>query len=276
MINTAEKIYQDLDVQLALIEQEQVILLKRAELSMLSCENALEELRKIVFYKKVKTVNEEITFFKKIKPRFFSLLIYYAKVVAFEKAKLPGNKLYQLSFLEKAQQSIENFYEENRDFHTYYITGSTSLDDRYFVRNKLDTHMVIDEYYVYLDRSFSTFHETMIARFLAYKRLSELIEQERHLLLSSPNQPENSQGAITWTDNKTSLIELLYALNTAGTFNRGTIELKELANSFSKNFNIDLGDFYRTWSEIKLRKEPTKFLDTLKFTLENRIKQDME
>lgn len=276
MINTAEIIYQDLDLQLALIEQEQITLLKKAERSMIACEMALEELRKKVFSKKVKTLHDEITFFKRIKPRFLSLLIYYAKVVTFEKVKLPSNKSYQLNFLEKAQRSIEDYFEENKDFHTYYLTGSISLDDRYFVRNKLDSHMVIDEFYVQMDRSFSTYHEIMIARFLAYKRLSQLIEKERHLLVSIPNQPENSQAAITWTDNKTALIELLYALNTAGTFNRGTIELKELAKALSKSFNVDLGDFYRTWSEIKLRKEPTKFLDTLKLTLENRIKQDME
>ena len=63
---------------------------------------------------------------------------------------------------------------------------------------------------------------------------------------------------------------------TAGSFNRGTLELKELAETISEIFNIELGDFYRTWAEIKLRKEPTKFLDNLKILLENRIKEDLK
>lgn len=59
-------------------------------------------------------------------------------------------------------------------------------------------------------------------------------------------------------------------------FNRGTLELKELAETISQIFNIELGDFYRTWAEIKLRKESTKFLDTIKFTLESKIKADLQ
>lgn len=276
MLNRADKIYKNLDDQLKLIELEQPIILRRAELSIVACEQALEQLKLLFSTKKMKSLEEEITFFKKIKPRFSEQLIYNVRVLTIEKEKPHGNKLAQLQFLEKEQKAIDQYFEKNRDFYTYYHSGSTSLDDRYFVRNKLDAHMTIDEYYFHMDRSFTTFHDVKIARILAYKRISEMIKEERQQLETNQSNDNVFHSPITWTDNKVALIELLYALNTAGTFNRGTVELKELAKALSKSFNIDLGDFYRTWSEIKIRKEPTKFLDSLKITLENRIKADME
>jgi len=62
-----------------------------------------------------------------------------------------------------------------------------------------------------------------------------------------------------------ALIELIYALHTEGVFNNGTSELKEVTSFFESTFNVDLGQFNRTFLEIRSRKcERTKFLNTLK------------
>ncbi|AYO58003.1 hypothetical protein CO230_07615 [Chryseobacterium sp. 6424] len=65
---------------------------------------------------------------------------------------------------------------------------------------------------------------------------------------------------------------MLYALHADGVFNNGAVELKDVAENFEKLFNIDLGQFHRTFLEIRIRKSSkTKFLDTLKDTLEKRM-----
>jgi hypothetical protein len=96
------------------------------------------------------------------------------------------------------------------------------------------------------------------------------IEEAKHV------QVPIASSNLKWTDSKVSLTVLIYALHSAPSFNNGNIELKEIGLAFSKLCNIDLGDFYRTWAEIKLKKDPTKFLDILKVALENRIKADMQ
>ena len=82
----------------------------------------------------------------------------------------------------------------------------------------------------------------------------------------------NNQTKLFWTDNKTDLIELIYALHSSGAINSGTVDIKELASSFEQMFNIELGDYYRTFLEIKSRKiNQTKFIDKIKDSLTNKM-----
>ena len=68
-------------------------------------------------------------------------------------------------------------------------------------------------------------------------------------------------------------MELIYAAQATGCFNNGKADIKELAIYFARVFNIDLGDFYRNFLEIKNRQNPTKFLELLKDNLIKKIEQ---
>lgn len=73
---------------------------------------------------------------------------------------------------------------------------------------------------------------------------------------------------MNWTGSKTSLVELIYALYHQSVFDNGNADVKRIMKSFEVAFNIDLGDFYHTFLEIKSRKiNRTKFLDTLRDNL---------
>ena len=68
-----------------------------------------------------------------------------------------------------------------------------------------------------------------------------------------------------WTGSKTDLIEFIYALQCSGVVNSGTADIKELAVVFEQIFNIELGNYYHTFIEIRARKiNSTKFIDKLK------------
>lgn len=55
-------------------------------------------------------------------------------------------------------------------------------------------------------------------------------------------------------------MELIYALFGTKAINNGQIEIKEIAETFEIMFNIKLGDYCRTFQEIKRRKlSNTKF-----------------
>lgn len=55
---------------------------------------------------------------------------------------------------------------------------------------------------------------------------------------------------------------MIYALYSQGAF--GNADIIAIAKTFESTFNIDLGDFYHTFMELKSRKiNRTKFLDSL-------------
>ena len=82
--------------------------------------------------------------------------------------------------------------------------------------------------------------------------------------LNNVNVKKVSNNSLKWTASKTALTELIYALYSHGAFNNGNTEIKLIAKTFEDAFNIELGDFYHTFMELKARKiNRTKFLDRL-------------
>ncbi|MEA1785437.1 RteC domain-containing protein [Arenibacter sp. GZD96] len=64
--------------------------------------------------------------------------------------------------------------------------------------------------------------------------------------------------------NSKARIELIYALHYARVIKDGKSDIQEIALSLQQLFSFDLGDFYKTFNEIKARKKGrTKFLDDL-------------
>lgn len=277
MYKFSETLFKQLEDQLKFISIEQKNILKRAELSIGVCEKAVSQLRGYVAKKTFKDADEEIQFFKRIKPRFTSKLNYFILVFNLEKGRPLTSIKAQIVHCEKAQAALDEYLEKNIEFYTYYRTEATTMDEKYFLRDNVDIHPASDEYMFDFDRSFNTTHDRKVSKILANDMFALYIRNElqRLELVKHPDidKPENP---LLWTESKVSLIELIYAFHVSGSFNRGTLELKELAEAISQCFNIELGDIYRTWAEIKLRKEPTKYLDALKMFLENKIKEDLK
>ncbi len=70
------------------------------------------------------------------------------------------------------------------------------------------------------------------------------------------------------------MIELMYALFASRAINDGNIEINKIADFFEAVFKINLGDYYRTYSEMKLRSNKFKFLEKLIDSLENKMHND--
>lgn len=76
---------------------------------------------------------------------------------------------------------------------------------------------------------------------------------------------------LIWTGNKIDLVELIYAWETAGCFNHGNASIKEIVDYIEIVFNIDLGDYYHTFLEMRIRAKQTSFLDKLVKVLKARM-----
>lgn len=272
-----KKLIDELNKNLHFLSLEQDNIFKRCEESVNVCNRALEQCKGLMQEKYFKNSHDEILFFKELKPMITSKLKYHHMVFKIEHGK-PLSEVAQKAYYEKELTEIDHFFRNNLEFITYYKTGSTYLDSKYFTRGNTELNLMADECFFFCDKNFCTTHDSKVAQILAYELLAIHIRNEIKKLEKREGMEPIKQyhQTLVWTDSKVSLIELIYALHTAGCFNRGTLEIKELTQTLSEMFNIDLGDIYRSWAEIKLRKEPTKFIETIKVLLESRIKDDLK
>ncbi|MBA3706190.1 MAG: RteC domain-containing protein [Bacteroidetes bacterium] len=271
----ASKLLIGLEDQLRSIEQENEVVLKRSELCFTNSKKAIEDLKTFILKYKFKSTNEEIKFFKEIKPQFTSKLIYHLMLYNIETKKPKGGKKTLRKYLVKELDKLKNYFDYNLDFYKYYRAGANYLDHKYFVRDKYDVQLTLDAYIFENDTRFSTTHDFKVAKILAHDLLQVYVENEL-AYLERKESPDNSQDypktKLTWSDSKTALIELIYALHSQGTFGNGKADIKEIASYFEQIFNIDLGEYYKTYLELRMRKTSrTKFLDSMKESLLKRM-----
>ena len=104
---------------------------------------------------------------------------------------------------------------------------------------------------------------------MAFEKLIEWLDAELNRVSVSKDSEKSpipqSVGNFRWTESKVALVELIYALHSSKAINDGKSELNSLIALFEKIFNIDLGDYSRTFIDVRSRKkERARFLDFLK------------
>ena len=169
-------------------------------------------------------------------------------------------------YLRKQLEKLHQFFTSNSGFYMYVRSGETLLDDIYFVRDKLDDYSA-NPHCVDSDRSFTTSHDYLVARILANEMLQDYLNREISFLdeHSTASPTPSPAFPLQWTASKAGLVELIYALQSGGVYNNGNAEIKEIADCFGKLFQVDLGNYYHTFNEIRLRKKSrTQLLDQLK------------
>lgn len=275
MNNKATQLLSKLNEQLNFTDLEIDDPIQRSESAINIIINSIEKLKIIFEKEKVKSQEIEIDFFKNIKPRFTSKLIYYNAIFKIETKKPHGGERILKKYLNNELDKLKRYFDNNLDFYKYYRTGSNYLDHKYFTRGKFDIKLTLDSFYFEVDHSFSTSHDFKVAKIMAHDLIQVYLEDK--LLMMENREPKeksqvNPKVKQSWTGSKVALIELLYALHTEGVFNNGASDLKDIAEYFENVFNIDLGQYHRTFLEIRMRKsDQTKFLNSLKEKLVKRM-----
>lgn len=239
--------------------------------------NRLSEIKDIVVSKKFDSVEEEIYFFKKVKPGILSKLIYYNSIYKIESKKPYGGSKAISKYLNNEISKIKKYFDNNLEFYRYYRTDSTYLDHKYFVRGKHDIKLNLDTYYFESDHNFTTSHDYKLAKIIANDLIQLYIENQTYKNENGSKGKEAIKPLLKWTESKRALIELIYALYAKGAFNNGNTDIKEMAKIAESIFDIDLGDYYHTFLEIRNRKiNRTKYLDSLKEALLKRMDDEDE
>ena len=264
----SQSLLSDVDSQLKVIHSETLEPIEYAEKAIKMLIIQLEKLKTSFLNHQFQSKSEEIDFFRNVKPHFAAKLIYYNDIYNIETNKPPSSKKAICKYYNAELIKLETFFNENVEFYRYYRTGNQNLDHKYFIRGKHDFRHTLDSFYFQADHRFSTSHDYRVARILANDNIKKYLEKE---ISKVKNKEEPSAGLLPstkkqiWTASKVALVELIYALHTEGVFNNGASELKEVTSFFEATFHVDLGQFHRTFLEIRSRKsERSKFLSTLR------------
>lgn len=212
-----------------------------------------------------KDSKEEIHFFKEVKPIFLSHFYYHKKIFAlrlFDSFKDPKSR--QANY-DKVLQQLERYALKNKDLYEYLLTNGTYLDEHYFTRGKRSIKSLND------DETFSTDYDDKIARMLANDLIKDSIQE---LIKKCHESQSHHSPTLVWTGSKTDLIELIYALHASNVFNDGTADIRALATTFQDIFNVSLGNYYRTFQDIRIRKSgQANFLDQMRTRFMHRINE---
>ncbi|MBC71860.1 MAG: tetracycline regulation of excision, RteC [Muricauda sp.] len=272
---TLEKFDRTIDI----LEFEEVDILVRAEKGIKIIKEVLNKTRNSVVNRSFKSKQKEIHFFKVVKPKVFSKLIYYVKLFNIESKRPRGSNKSQIKYFNSHIERLQIYFNDNLEFYHYYRRNATSLDEQYFLRGKADIRLYPDTFHFFSDEQFSTSHDCTVATILAYDMLivhlkTEIDKLENNNGMETAIPPFRKQSKLFWTGHKTDLIELIYALHSCGAINSGTADIKEMAAGCEQIFNIDLGNYYHTFIEIRSRKaNNTKFIDKLKESLIKRFRE---
>jgi len=267
----------EIEEQIQKIERDEKNKITKSVQILMFIEYKLEELKNFIVQYEFNTEEEEILFFKEIKPKIISKLIYYMSVHKIEINRPKGSYSTIESYLLTELDQLKHFFDCNIEMYHYYRMGGTHFDKIYFLRNQdSDIPMNIACFYFERDVRFSTVYDYKIAKIMANDLLEVYIKSQLvRLKEDAVNEHEidtEFKARETWTASKTDLAELIYALDTSKCINHGNIKLKALTSYLEDVFNIGIGDVYRIYLEIRERKgSRTQFLDRLKDKLIERM-----
>ena len=241
-------------------------------------ESYIEKLKSFLQTNSFDSIQDEINYFKYMKPQIVSKLIFYKRLLFIEMERPHGSIDLKIEHLENELKHLTVFCRENTAFVHYIRSGKTDMDERYFIREQAKFFQMHDSFSCEIDYSIGTGHDYRLSVLTANESLENHIQEQLDALknpstISSKSESSTSDttcGSVnmTWTGSQIDLVELLYGLVLQKVINNGNVKLNELTPFFEKAFNIKLNSATRTFSDIKKRKtEKFKFIEAMQISL---------
>ena len=242
-------------------------------------QRSLEDMRTYIVNHPFSNKEEEIYFFKHIKPEVLSRLLYFTEIYNTEMRKPHGSIEVLKKYYNDRLDELTSYFESNLDFYQYYRSKATHLDNHYFVRGHIDFKLCPNCVPYDRDPEFSTCYDHKAAQILANDMLCIYLNKKLHgvdkQVIIAKSRSFLPEHPFRWTATKIAAVELGYAIYAAGVLNNGQADIKEIMTFMEASFQIDLGDYYRTYITMKDRKKDrTSFLNSLIKSLLKKMDED--
>ncbi|HAP18185.1 MAG TPA: hypothetical protein DCR38_10555, partial [Butyricimonas virosa] len=167
IMNLLEKV----EHELLVLENQSEKIEDHSETAISILHMALEKLKIFLKDYQFRTVEEEIQFFKKLKPVLCSRLIFYNQIWKIESKKPPTvTQEYDLSYLNK----INDFYTDNVYIYQYLRLDANYFDEIFFTHKKVI--LINQEDLAFeIDTSFTTLWDHKVAQVLANVLLTSFL-----------------------------------------------------------------------------------------------------
>ena len=263
----SEKLLKDLDE----IKVQNNNILERAGRSIKACRKLLTTYKKEILAKDFKTVKEEINFFKKTKQVPLIKLIYFSEIHSFEVQFPKADKSSQLKSIKKKINKLNRFFLYNIDFGRYVNSGATHFDKEYYTRDYLETFHITTSKFYFQDPEFCTPRDMLLGKYKAYDLLVTYLDKKKHKVrkgLMGKLSTIKPIEKMDWPFSNTDYVELVYALCAKGLGKQENQGIMQVSKKLQQLFNIEPKDIYKTYHDIKNRKNSrTLFLDELSTSL---------
>lgn len=256
--NFTERLYQAMEQQLSEVTLNHGSLTAQYRASILICKKAMSKLKSYVSSYDFSDQNEEIHFFKEIKPRFYSRYIYFINVYNFLMQRPAGGEETHRAHIQFHLADLQRFFDNNKAFYQYYRSGSIQMDKVYFTRGGFDVQMELEDFEE--DEQYSTSHDYKQSKLIANEKFREYLQLE----LAKLNQDESAANGgyslfpfvhPTWTAGQIDAVELIYALKASGAINNGNVDIAELISLFEFIFQMEIREPYHKFADITNRKK---------------------
>lgn len=242
-------------------------------------QRSLEDMRTCIVNHPFSNKEEEIYFFKHIKPEVLSRLLYFTEIYNTEMRKPHGSIEVLKKYYNDRLDELTSYFESNLDFYQYYRSKATHLDSHYFVRGHIDFKLCPNCVPYDRDPEFSTCYDHKAAQILANDMLCIYLNKKLHgvdkQVIIAKSRSFLPEHPFRWTATKIAAVELGYAIYAAGILNNGQADIKEIMTFMEASFQIDLGGYYRTYITMKDRKKDrTSFLNSLIKSLLKKMDED--
>lgn len=273
MRHLLQKIVSDIQKQERKLSVEASSFMDEAYRMTIYLKSLLGDIKEDIINEGFATLEDEILFFKQIKPTVLGKLIHYNKVFRIETACPASNgNIYENYFAMHLQELKKEYMEHvcNSDFYRYYRSGRTDRDEQYFTLGKINCHDGLNSFVFEIDTKFSTYFDYKVAKIIA----NELIYNYLTTKLSPEQNPDvllqhEETKDFFWTQTKNALIELIYALYACDAIPHGKIGIRKISMVFQILFRVSLNDIHNSFHRMKTRAgSRTLFLDQLKYSLE--------
>ena len=278
MITFTTTLKQEVEQKIHQIESGEKNILLRATAASDMLEGVFGQLKEFISIYTFVDEQEEIRFFKEIKPGIFCHLLYYRKVYNIEMNRPMGTEQEQIRYLDYELELLHRYNSRRLDFYRYYRSGATHLDREYFLRgNRKYTTQYLDCFYFERDPVFSTVGDFRVARILANDMLRRYIRDELEKIRLNEyilcQTPEIRIDTPRWTETKTGLLEILHAWDALSCIDGGNISLSRLVAYFEQVLDIRMGNVSRALHDMRYRRNPTEFLDRMKEALLEKMEE---
>jgi hypothetical protein len=115
--------------KLSHICQNETSLVKQTKYSITECLQTIDILKTEVSKREFKSKEDEIYFFKHLKPQVCGKLIFYLQLFNIETRKPAGNEKQLRKYFNAHLKIINDFKESNIAFYQYYRSESIYLDE---------------------------------------------------------------------------------------------------------------------------------------------------